>query len=200
MLLCYTTKLIDDLATVVSGLDHLKKFVKCMRYSILVSKQMDVSSILFESDLFAHKSVVVIRPIDRIIIDNKVEHGNVRGHREVFADPINTQLIHRLNIFQIFRGLLFKDIIEFCIISPYTADSFKSTIRKIELVMKPKPVIEPQHNPGTERIKKVIKAYNRQVIFPVKKIETEEELDKYVEEIREQLRTLMKNCDGIELK
>lgn len=48
--------------------------------------------------------------------------------------------------------------------------------------------------------KKIIKAYNRQIVFPTKRIESEDDLDAYIEAIRKQLRTLMQNCDGIELK
>ena len=48
--------------------------------------------------------------------------------------------------------------------------------------------------------KKVIKSYNRQIIFPAKRIETEEDLDKYVEAIRSQLKMYMQGCDGIEIK
>ena len=48
--------------------------------------------------------------------------------------------------------------------------------------------------------KKIIKAYNRQIVFPTKRLETEADVDAYVEMVRGQLKTLMKNCDGIELK
>jgi len=37
-------------------------------------------------------------------------------------------------------------------------------------------------------------------VFPAKRLESDADIDAYVEKMREQLKTLMKNCDGIELK
>ena len=48
--------------------------------------------------------------------------------------------------------------------------------------------------------KKIIKPYNRQVIFPAKRLESEADIDTYVEKIRDQLKQLLKNCDGSQLK
>lgn len=53
---------------------------------------------------------------------------------------------------------------------------------------------------ATPPVKKVIRPYNRSIIFPAKKLETMEDVDDYVEKIREQLKQLLKNCDGIQLK
>ncbi len=47
--------------------------------------------------------------------------------------------------------------------------------------------------------KKVIRAVNRQVAFPAKRLETEADVDAYVENMRERLKQLMQNCDGIQL-
>ena len=47
---------------------------------------------------------------------------------------------------------------------------------------------------------KIIKPYNRQIIFPAKRLESEADIDAYVEKIRDQLKQLLKNCDGIQLK
>ena len=77
---------------------------------------------------------------------------------------------------------------------------------KIETLTKPAPKKpEPEKNDDPAEPKKptpkiIIKAYNRQIVFPTKRIESEEELEAYVEAIRKQLKTLMQNCDGIELK
>ena len=49
-------------------------------------------------------------------------------------------------------------------------------------------------------VKKIIKQYNKAIIFPSKRLETPEEIDEYVEAIREQLNQYLKNCDGIQLK
>ena len=48
--------------------------------------------------------------------------------------------------------------------------------------------------------KKIIKPYNRQIVFPAKRLESEAEIDAYVEKIRDQLKQLLRNCDGIQLK
>ena len=45
----------------------------------------------------------------------------------------------------------------------------------------------------------MIKAYNRQVVFQAKTLESETDVDEYVEKIRAQLKALLKNCDGIKL-
>lgn len=72
------------------------------------------------------------------------------------------------------------------------------TVEKIESLLKPPAPPKPVPRPDTP--KKIIKTYNRQVIFPAKKIESEEDLEKYIENIRSQLKAYMKDCDGIELK
>ena len=48
--------------------------------------------------------------------------------------------------------------------------------------------------------KKVIKILNRQIIFPAKTLESEADIDQYVENIRESLKMYLKNSDGIRLK
>lgn len=63
----------------------------------------------------------------------------------------------------------------------------------------PKPPVNPV-NPPKPAPKKVIRSYNRSVIFPAKTMETPEEVDDYVEKLRSQLKQLLKNCDGIQLK
>ena len=63
----------------------------------------------------------------------------------------------------------------------------------------PKPTVPPAGGPAPVA-KKVIRSYNRSIIFPAKKLETMEDVDDYVEKIREQLKQLLKNCDGIQLK
>lgn len=47
--------------------------------------------------------------------------------------------------------------------------------------------------------KKVVRAYNRQVVFQAKTLQTEADIDDYVEKIRSQLKQLLKNCDEIKL-
>ena len=79
------------------------------------------------------------------------------------------------------------------------------TIERIEAFLTPPKPIEPaKTNTGNTAAapapKKIIKPYNKAVIFPSKKLETEQDIDDYVEKIRDQLKRLLKNCDGIQLK
>ena len=46
----------------------------------------------------------------------------------------------------------------------------------------------------------MLKPYNRQIVFPAKCQESEEDIDVYVEKVREQLKQLLKGCDGIQLR
>ena len=73
---------------------------------------------------------------------------------------------------------------------------------RIEKLREPKPVtpVQPTPEPAKPAPKKIIRSYNRQIVFPQKRLETEADLDAYVEAVRNQLKTLMQNCDGIELK
>ena len=75
---------------------------------------------------------------------------------------------------------------------------------KIDVLTKPKTPVDPDpkkpdHEPKPP-VKKIIKSYNRQIIFPAKRLETQSDLDAYMTQVRKQLETLMQNCDGIELK
>ena len=63
----------------------------------------------------------------------------------------------------------------------------------------PKPVTPPKPDPVTPAPKKIHKAYNRSVVFPAKLLESEADIDAYVEKMRSQLKQLLKNCDGIKL-
>ena len=47
--------------------------------------------------------------------------------------------------------------------------------------------------------KKVVRTFNRQVVFQAKTLQNEEDIDEYVEKIRSQLKQLLKNCDEIRL-
>lgn len=78
-----------------------------------------------------------------------------------------------------------------------------NTLERIETLLAPpappKPLVQTAGG-ATPPVKNVIRAYNRSIIFPAKKLETMEDVDDYVEKIREQLKQLLKNCDGIQLK
>ena len=78
------------------------------------------------------------------------------------------------------------------------------TVGNIESVLvppTPKPPVQPTQ-PGKEAApakKKVVRAYNRQVVFQAKTLQTDADIDDYVEKIRSQLKQLLKNCDEIKL-
>ena len=48
-------------------------------------------------------------------------------------------------------------------------------------------------------IRDSVRAYNRQVVFQAKTLQTDADIDDYVEKIRSQLKQLLKNCDEIKL-
>ena len=78
------------------------------------------------------------------------------------------------------------------------------TVSHIEAVLAPpapKPPIPPsQPGKGQPPAKKrVVRAYNRQVVFQAKTLQTDADIDDYVEKIRSQLKQLLKNCDAIKL-
>ena len=78
------------------------------------------------------------------------------------------------------------------------------TVSNIESVLAPpapKPQVQPIQ-PGKEPApakKKVVRAYNRQVVFQAKTLQTDADIDDYVEKIRSQLKQLLKSCDEIKL-
>ena len=72
---------------------------------------------------------------------------------------------------------------------------------RIEHLLKPVPPRNPdQVEEKTQPIpKKFVKTIHRQAIFPAKKLESEEEIDAYVEKMRSYLKTLLQDCDEIQL-
>ena len=76
------------------------------------------------------------------------------------------------------------------------------TVDRIESLLAPPAPPKPPVNTGAGDKpvpKKVIKAYNRQVVFQAKTLQTDADIDDYVEKIRSQLKQLLKNCDEIKL-
>jgi hypothetical protein len=77
------------------------------------------------------------------------------------------------------------------------------TCSRLEAVEKPVPEPKSAHSTDGEKPhvqpKKIIKALNRQIVFPARQLESETDIDEYVEKIRAQLKMLMQNCDGIKL-
>ncbi len=78
------------------------------------------------------------------------------------------------------------------------------TVSNIEAVLAPEmpktPVSILREGNEVQPIKKkVVRSYSRQVVFQAKTLQSEEDIDEYVEKIRAQLKQLLKNCDEIRL-
>ena len=77
-------------------------------------------------------------------------------------------------------------------------------VNNIESILAP-PVPKPKTQPVQTEKKairekeKVVHTYNRQVVFQARTLQTEADIDDYVERIRSQLKQLLKNCDEIKL-
>lgn len=54
--------------------------------------------------------------------------------------------------------------------------------------------------PEPPQTKKVIKPFNRQILFPAGQLESEKDIDEYVDRVRKQLKNLLQSCDGIKIK
>ena len=91
-------------------------------------------------------------------------------------------------------ALLDGMLISMCSYKDDTAERIENALKPVA----PKPAVNP--GPGTEPAKKkVIKVYNRQVVFQAKTLESEADIDAYVEKVRSQLKQLLAHCDGIKL-
>ena len=80
------------------------------------------------------------------------------------------------------------------------------TVSNIERLLMPptqKPQVQSKPNASESKSnpvkKKVVRAYSRQVVFQAKTLQTDADIDDYVEKIRSQLKQLLKNCDEIRL-
>ena len=81
-------------------------------------------------------------------------------------------------------------------------DKACNTIEVMLAPPQPKPAVEHdggQKAPASQQ-KKIIKSYQRGIVFPAKRLESDAEVDAYVEQMRRQLKQLLKGCDGIQLK
>ncbi|MDY5415083.1 BREX system P-loop protein BrxC [Anaerotignum sp.] len=80
--------------------------------------------------------------------------------------------------------------------------SYKDEIcERIEIAKQP-PKPTPKKQPDTPEKpapKKVIKTVYRQAAFPAKTLESQEDIDVYIERVRSYLTAMMKDCDGIKL-
>ena len=77
------------------------------------------------------------------------------------------------------------------------------TVSKIELALMPPKPIEPKppvDTPPAPAVKKTYKPIFRQSLLKATTLESEADIDAYVDKLRDQLKTLIKGVDGIELK
>ena len=76
------------------------------------------------------------------------------------------------------------------------------TVSKIEHALMPPKSVESKHweEPVTPPVKKTYKPIFRQSLLKATTLETEEDIDAYVDKLRDQLKALIKGVDGIELK
>ena len=74
------------------------------------------------------------------------------------------------------------------------------TVEKLEIICRPPEPPKPKEATKPSPVpKKIIKTYNRSIVFPAKTLESEADVDAYVEKLRTQLRQLLRGCDGIKL-
>ena len=97
-------------------------------------------------------------------------------------------------------ALLDSMFLPMCQYKDDTVDRMETLLRpQVPVPKQPMRVAEPGANCGQPEMKKVLKAYSRQVVFPAKTLQSESDIDAYVEKIRSQLKQLLKNCDEIKL-
>lgn len=75
------------------------------------------------------------------------------------------------------------------------------TVTKIEFALKPQEPVDPKPlDPVTPPVKKTYKPIFRQSLLKTAKLESDADIDAYVDKLRDQLKQLIKGVDGIELK
>jgi hypothetical protein len=76
------------------------------------------------------------------------------------------------------------------------------TVSKIEIAKQPPKPVEPKPVSGnpTTTVKKTYKPIFRQSLLKAARLESDEDIDSYVDKLRDQLKQLLKGTDGIELK
>ena len=73
-------------------------------------------------------------------------------------------------------------------------------IKRIEAIKRPTPV-KPVPVDPSKKVKAIrVKEAYRQVVFPLKTLKSEEDIDKYVEQARRTLKNMLDDNDQIELK
>ncbi len=73
-----------------------------------------------------------------------------------------------------------------------------NAVNQIETLKKPDS--KPRLNENAEGKKKVYKNINRAILFPAKRLESEEDIEEYLAIMKQTLEQYMQGCDGIDLK
>ncbi len=95
----------------------------------------------------------------------------------------------------------YKTLISLDGLQPQMLQYQQDAMDRIEALKKsPEPVVTPPKPPTDHGKKKIYKPYNRSIMFPAKRLESKEDIDDYLDKIRQSLEQLLKNCDGIDLK
>ena len=82
----------------------------------------------------------------------------------------------------------------------YLWDIKDDAINRIEAIKRPTPV-KPVPVDPSKKVKAIrVKEAYRQVVFPLKTLKSEEDIDKYVEQARRTLKNMLDDNDQIELK
>ena len=200
-------KMLDDLNNELDYLsteDEANKALNRIRLLVVVNTKFNYSSI--------PELILLMKQVreghDRLLKKKKAEIlENVRQCMEKIhsasaddvrcetvlekADRFYTQQKQRINELEslaLLDGLL-----------PPMVQHMDQALYNIEFMKKPPVEVKPKTEKELKQ-KKIIKSYNRQIVFPTKRIESEEDLDKYIEQIRSQLKMYMQGCDGIEIK
>lgn len=74
------------------------------------------------------------------------------------------------------------------------------TVSKIETALRPPKPVDPPKNPEQPAVKKIYKPIFRQSLLKMSRLESDADIDAYVDKLRDQLKTLLKGVDGIDLK
>ena len=148
----------------------------------------------------------------RLLDDKRAEVGDMitqcmgAVHQAANGDPKADDLLARADEFYTQQKQKVRDYQSLALLDgliPPMLQYRDDALERIETLLAPpappQPPVPPADGGPAPTAKKVIRPYNRSVIFPAKQLETMEDIDNYIEKIREQLKQLLSTCDGIKL-
>ena len=164
----------------IPGLTALMKTVHDGHDRLLVAKRDEVMEVLIQCRAAIHQAAG-----DNYSVKNEVEKAD--AYYEQKKQDINEYKSLALLDSLVPQMLQRKDLV--C----ERIEALLTPVKETPPVVKDESALSPPP-------KKIIKPYNRQIVFPAKRLESESDIDAYVEKVREQLKILLRNCDGIQLK